>query len=258
MKGLTIVKIGGNIIDGSAALERFLLQFAQIESPKILVHGGGNMATQLAQKLGIETKMVDGRRITDLETLKIAVMVYAGWINKSLVASLQKLGCNAIGMSGADGDTVPAKRRAKKPIDFGYVGDVDPSHINSTLLTSILGRGITPIFCAVTHDGNGTLFNTNADTMASSIAIAMSVNYRTNLIYCFEKDGVLEDINDSSSVIPLISQKSYLKLRERGVVQEGMIPKIENAFFALQNNVSKVSIRSSANLLVERGTTLVK
>lgn len=258
MKGLTIVKIGGNIIDGSEELNRFLLQFAKIENPKILVHGGGKMATQLAQKMGVETKMVEGRRITDFETLKIAVMVYAGWINKSLVASLQKLGCNSIGMSGADGDTVPATRRPTKPIDFGYVGDVDPYQINTSLLTSILGRGITPVFCAVTHDGSGTLFNTNADTMASSIAIAMSRDYTTNLIYCFEKDGVLEDVNDNSSIIPLISKESYQNLRERNVISEGMVPKIENAFFALDNAVSKVSIKSSENLLVNRGTILVK
>ncbi len=256
MKELTIIKIGGNIVDKPDSLDLFLKDFHKVKGPKILVHGGGIMASEMSKKLGITTQMVNGRRVTDYETLKVVSMVYAGWINKSIVAALQKIGCNAIGLSGADGDIVPAVKRAPEPIDFGYVGDVNPNNINSALLESLLGRGICPVFCAITHDRNGTLLNTNADTMASAIAIAMSKDYCTQLVYCFEKDGVLLDKDDPESIIPLITRKNYEKLKEEGVVSEGMIPKLDNAFAAIENGVSSVTVKHATNLGNNKGTLL--
>ncbi|MDD2293883.1 MAG: acetylglutamate kinase [Bacteroidales bacterium] len=256
MKQLTVVKIGGNIVDDQLALEQFLIDFNRISAPKILIHGGGVMASQMAEKMGIETKMVKGRRITDLETLKLVTMIYAGWINKYIVANLQKIGCNAIGLSGADCDVVPATRRPPEPIDFGYVGDVDPSQIDNLVITNFLGRGICPVFCAITHDKNGSLLNTNADTMASSIAIAMSKDYCTNLIYCFEKEGVLYNPEDPDSIIPLITHQRFIELQEEGKIVGGMIPKLENAFAAIENGVSEVYIKHAKNLNNNKQTLL--
>ena len=256
MKSLTIVKVGGNIVDKKDKLEVFLNNFSKIEGPKVLIHGGGAIASELSPKLGIEVKMHNGRRITDYETLKLVTMVYAGLINKEIVAYLQKIGCNAIGLSGADGDSVPATKRASNPIDWGYVGDVDPSEINISFLNSLLGRGITPVFCAITHDGNGSLLNTNADTMASSLAIALSKEFNTKLVYCVEKDGVLLDANDNNSVIPLINTRSYKQLLEEKRVTDGMIPKLDNAFSALNKGVSEVIIKHADNLLVKKETIL--
>lgn len=256
MKILTVIKIGGNIIDRPDELEIFLENFEKIDGPKILVHGGGVMASEMADKLGIKTKMHQGRRITDLETLKLVSMVYAGWINKSIVAKLQKIGCNSIGLSGADADCVPAVRRSPVPVDFGYVGDVDPQQINSGFLLSMLGKGITPVFCAITHDRNGSILNTNADTMASSIAIALSRDYYTRLIYCFEKQGVLSNPDDEESVIPLITRVSYESIKASGVVRDGMIPKMDNAFYAIDNGVSEVFIKHATNLGNDKGSVL--
>ncbi|MCF0164826.1 MAG: acetylglutamate kinase [Bacteroidales bacterium] len=248
MKELTVIKIGGNIVDNEAALDAVLAKVANIKTPKILIHGGGVMASQMSAKLGIETKMVEGRRITDYETLRIVTMVYAGWINKTIVAKLQKIGCNAIGLSGADANVVPAKRRPAQPIDFGYVGDVEYPQINAPFIETLLEKGITPVFCAITHDTNGSLLNTNADTMASSIASAMSRNLCVKLVYCFEKDGVLYDKDDDSSVIPLITEQKFLELKECGKIDGGMIPKLTNAFKALKNGVSEVYIKHAKNL----------
>jgi len=256
MKILTVIKIGGNIIDQPDELDIFLEKFEKIDGPKILIHGGGVMASEMAAKLGIKTKMHLGRRITDLETLKLVSMVYAGWINKNIVAKLQKIGCNSIGLSGADADCVPAVRRSPVPVDFGYVGDVDPQQINSGFLLSMLGKGITPVFCAITHDRNGSILNTNADTMASSIAIALSRDYYTRLIYCFEKQGVLSNPEDEESVIPLITRVSYESIKAAGVVREGMIPKMDNAFYAIDNGVSEVFIKHASNLGNHKGTVL--
>lgn len=257
MKKVTIIKIGGNIVDKPDALQYFLNNFHKYDGPKVLIHGGGAIATQLSPKLGIEVKMHNGRRVTDYQTLKLVTMVYAGLINKQIVASLQKIGCNALGLSGADGDCVPATRRPANPIDWGYVGDVDPLKINTSLLTSLLGRGITPVFCAITHDGNGSLLNTNADTMASSLAVALSSEYSTRLIYCFEKNGVLADPDDNNSVIPLVTKSSYKQLLEEKKVIGGMIPKLDNAFTALDNGVGEVIIKHADNLL-NRNETLLK
>jgi len=256
MKALTIVKIGGNVVDNPESLSKFLLMFNKIEAPKILIHGGGILASEISAKLGIETKMHNGRRITDAETLKVCTMVYAGWINKSIVAQLQKIGCNSLGLSGADAGVIPAKRRSPDPVDFGFVGDISPDEINTGVLVSLLGRGITPVFCAITHDRNGSLLNTNADTMASGIAVALSGSYYTRLIFCFEKEGVLYDPKDEKSVIPLITKESYTRLKNEGVVSEGMLPKLDNAFFALERGVSEVYIKKWSNLSPEGGTML--
>jgi acetylglutamate kinase len=256
MKALTVVKIGGNVVDNPESLSKFLLMFNKIEAPKILIHGGGVLASEISAKLGIETKMHNGRRITDVETLKVCTMVYAGWINKSIVAQLQKIGCNSLGLSGADAGVIPAKRRSPDPIDFGFVGDISPDEINTGVLVSLLGRGITPVFCAITHDRNGSLLNTNADTMASGIAAALSGSYYTRLIFCFEKDGVLYNPKDEKSVIPLITKESYTRLKNEGVVSEGMLPKLDNAFFALERGVSEVYIKKWSNLSPEGGTML--
>ena len=253
---MTNWKSDGNKVDNKEKLENYLIKFSKIEGPKVLIHGGRAIASELSPKLGIEVKMHNGRRITDYETLKLVTMVYAGLINKEIVAYLQKIGCNAIGLSGADGDSVPATKRASNPIDWGYVGDVDPSEINISFLNSLLGRGITPVFCAITHDGNGSLLNTNADTMASSLAIALSKEFNTKLVYCFEKDGVLLDANDNNSVIPLINTISYKQLLEEKRVTDGMIPKLDNAFSALNKGVSEVIIKHADNLLVNKETIL--
>lgn len=256
MKELTVIKIGGNIVDMPSALEVFLKDFSNYPNPKILIHGGGALASDLSAKMGIEVKMQNGRRITDLDTLKLVTMVYAGWINKSIVAMLQKFGCNAIGVSGADGDLVPATRRSPEPIDFGYVGDVNPVDINVGLLQSLLGRGITPVFCAITHDRNGSLLNTNADTMASNLAIALSRDYYTRLIYCFEKEGVLSNPENPDSIVPLITRANYQTLKERGAITGGMLPKLDNAFAAIESGVSEVYIKHASNLKNNKGTVL--
>lgn len=251
-----IVKIGGNIVDKPEALEQFLNDFHKLEGPKVLIHGGGAIASKLSKDLGLEVKMHNGRRITDLETLKLVTMVYAGLINKQIVAALQRIGCMATGLSGADGNSVPATKRAANPIDWGYVGDVEPEKINVKFLEVLLDNGFTPVFCAITHDTNGSLLNTNADTMASSLARALSSKYETSLVYCFEKDGVLADPDDDNSVIPLITRESYATLLEAGKIVGGMIPKLDNAFAALESGVGEVFIKHAANLLNNKETLL--
>lgn len=253
---MAIVKIGGNIVDNPEALETFLADFHRLEGRKLLVHGGGVMASKMARQLGIETKMVDGRRITDAETLKLVTMVYAGWINKSIVASLQKLGCQALGLSGADANTIPAKRRSPEPIDFGFVGDPDATDINTDFLSLLIENKITPVFCAITHDGNGSLLNTNADTVAYSLASALCQNYRTTLYYCFEKEGVLKNVDDPQSRIASMNKAEYESYKNGEIIAGGMIPKLDNAFKALENGVSEVIILHAKNLLKKQGTRL--
>ncbi len=237
---LSIVKIGGNVIEDRAVLSRFLKLFSALEGLKILVHGGGKLATDLAQKLGIESKMVGGRRITDAQGLEVITMVYAGLTNKNIVASLQALDCNAIGLSGADGNTILAHKRVVKDIDYGFAGDVDG--VNVSTISDLLNAGLTPVFCAMTHDGKGQLLNTNADTIASEIAIGMGKICQTTLYYCFEKKGVLQDVSDESSVILRINTKSYQELLKTKVISDGMLPKLENCFHALNHQVAKVCI----------------
>ncbi len=237
---LSIVKIGGNVIENEIELDKFLVNFSKLEAPKILVHGGGTLATKLATKLGIESKMTSGRRITDGKSLEVITMVYGGLTNKNIVAKLQGLGTNAIGLSGADGNTIQAHKRPVKEIDFGFVGDIDG--INSELIDTLVGADLTPVFCAITHDGKGQLLNTNADTIASELAIGMSHKYETTLYYCFEKKGVLLKVEDDESVIKHIDTNSYNDLLEQNIIADGMLPKMENCFHALQQSVSKVCI----------------
>lgn len=258
LKHITVVKIGGNVIDNEEALSRFVTDFAALPAPKILIHGGGKLATQLAQKLEVATTMIEGRRVTDAQTLDIVTMVYAGKINKNIVALLQSRGCNAIGLSGADGDIIPATRRCPEPIDYGFVGDIDASKINTRLLASLLEQGITPVFCAITHDTQGSLLNSNADSVASAVAIAASKIAPSKLIFCFEKQGVLRDMEDEYSVIPLITKADYPTLRNEGVISKGMIPKIDNAFRSIDEGVASVTIKHSEALTDESAGTTIK
>lgn len=240
MKTLKIVKIGGNIIDNERLLLSFLEDFAKIKSPKILVHGGGKLVTQLSKELGIDVQMIDGRRITDKATLDLATMVYAGKINKSIVVQLQAYHCNAIGFTGADGNTIVSIKRPVKTVDFGFVGDVEK--VNTHILEVLLQQGVTPVFCALTHDQKGQLFNTNADTIASELAIAFADQYQTELYYCFEKNGVLKDLNDEDSVINHITTQTYQGLIDNKTISDGMLPKINNCFHAIDKQVHKVCI----------------
>ena len=246
METLFIIKIGGNIIDDDAKLSSFLSEFASLEAKKILVHGGGKMATRLAEQAGITQQLVDGRRITDAETLKIVTMVYAGYINKNIVAQLQSHGCNAIGVSGADGNIIFAHRRVHPSIDYGFVGDIDS--INTSMISNLLSENITLVVAPITHDGHGQLLNTNADTIAQEIAKAMSSEYDTSLIYSFEKNGVLTDVNDDNSVIRELHPSSYKKLKGEEKITAGMIPKLDNAFSALKSGVKKVVIGRAEHL----------
>lgn len=237
---LTIVKVGGNVINNAEALESFLTDFSQVEGNKILVHGGGKRATQLAADLGIEAKMINGRRVTDETTLEIVTMVYAGLLNKNITATLQKFSCNALGLSGADGNSIQAHKRIVKDVDYGFAGDVDG--VNADNIATFIEGGMTPVFCAITHDGNGQLLNTNADTIASTIAVGMSEKYEVSLIYTFEKNGVLTSVDDDNSVITDIDSSKYEQLKEDGIIADGMLPKMENCFSALNKGVSKVII----------------
>ena len=251
---ITVVKIGGNVIDDAAALKRFLGEFAALPGAKILVHGGGKLATRLAERLELEVRMVEGRRITDKGMLDVVTMVYAGLVNKQIVAGLQAAGCNAIGLSGADGNIVTARRRAPEPVDFGFVGDIE--RVDHKLLGRLLDAGLVPVFPAIMHDGRGTLLNCNADSIASAVAKGLARLADTDLIFCFEQPGVMRDINDPASVIASITRESYGALRADGVVTDGMIPKIENALEAVDSGVRSVTIRRSEGILIPGGTRI--
>lgn len=257
-KTLSIVKIGGNVVDNPEALETFLSDFRRLKGRKVLVHGGGVMASKLASKLGIETKLINGRRITDAETLKLVTMVYAGWINKNMVASLQKIGCNAIGLSGADANCIPAVKRSPVPIDFGYAGDPDPDEINLKFISQLIESDTIPVFCAITHDRKGSLLNTNADTIAYLLATALSGNYTTILYYCFEKEGVLKDVNDPGNLILSMNKEQCETYKTEGIIAGGMIPKLDNSFKAIESGVSEVVVLHARNLLNGKGTRLVR
>ena len=256
---IQVFKIGGNVVDNPVMLNDFLKDFAEIPGPKVLVHGGGVMASQMQKALGMTPVMIQGRRVTDEETLKVVTMVYAGWCNKTITAMLQANGCNAIGLTGADGNAICARRRPPvdidgQMVDYGFVGDVRPEGVNTTFLKSLLEQGIVPVLCAINHDSQGNLLNTNADTIASSVAIALGE--RTRLIYCFEKDGVLADKDDDSSVIPHISEKDFTRLKAEGVIADGMIPKLQNAFKAIKTGFSSVINNQARNKLNETGKIL--
>lgn len=306
---IKVVKIGGNVVDNPQLLREFVKDFAAMPGMKILIHGGGVMASQMQKSMGMTPKMVEGRRVTDEDTLKVVTMVYAGWCNKNITALLQAEGCNAIGLSGADGNAIRARRRppvkveisdqeAKESpaassmspceeegwqmVDYGFVGDVVADSVNASFIYTLLERGIVPVFNAINHDGEGNLLNTNADTIASSVAIAMA-NYRyrsprevccrceecthcsddgrltheTELIYCFEKDGVLYDKDDDASVIPEIDREKFASLKAEGRVADGMIPKLSNSFKAIDSGVARVIIKHARNLNNSKGTILL-
>ena len=246
---LQIVKIGGNIIEDDTSLKSFLDIFSGLEGKKILVHGGGKRATSIASKLGIESKMVNGRRITDAETLEVITMVYGGLVNKNIVAQLQALNIDAIGLTGADANSIYSEKRPVKDIDYGFVGDV--KKVNHQSVDKLIEAGFTPVFCAITHDGLGQLLNTNADTITSQVAIGMSQIYETTIYYCFELNGVLNDINDKDSVIKHINSASYSTLLKQGIIAEGMLPKLENCFEALKNGVETINMGNTSMLTKE-------
>lgn len=248
MEKLSIVKIGGNIIEDESALTHFLQLFSNLKGKKILVHGGGKKASKMADKLGVESKMIDGRRITNLETLEIITMIYGGLVNKNIIAKLQALNTNAIGLSGADCNCVRSDIRPVKGIDFGFVGDI--KSVDNKAIDLLISSKFTPVFCAITHDGKGQLLNTNADTITSQIAIAMSRNYKTEIYYCFELNGVLKNINDTNSIVKNINSEVYQKLLKSGVISNGMIPKLHNCFDALQNGVQTVFM-GNTNILTK-------
>jgi acetylglutamate kinase len=248
MQALHIIKIGGNVIDNSENLHRFLKDFTALDGYKILVHGGGKVATQISETMGIEAKLVDGRRITDIDTLRVVTMVYGGLINKNIVAQLQRYGTNAIGLTGADGNFIRARQRPVKTIDYGFAGDLFEGSIDTTNMGKLLDVGFTPVFCALTHNGDGQLLNTNADTIASALAIALSKVYETTLVYCFEKKGVLQDIDDDDSLIREINPERYEKLKTEQIIHSGMLPKMDNAFTAISCGVKAVIIGHSDDL----------
>lgn len=253
----TIVKIGGNVIDDPAALRAFLADFARLPEPKALVHGGGKLATRMAARLGLETRMIDGRRVTDAAMLDIAVMVYAGLTNKRIVAALAALGQRAVGLCGADAGVIRSVRRSPEPVDYGFVGDIGAGGVDAHFLHTLTSSGVTPVLCAITHDGAGQLLNTNADSVASAVAKAVATLVPTTLVFCFEKPGVLRDTDDASSVIPTIDRAAFDRLKAEGIIAAGMIPKISGALDAVDQGVERVIIKHANDLLVpQAGTTI--
>lgn len=249
MEKIFLVKIGGNILDDPDKEFSFLKKFASLEGKKILVHGGGILATQIGDKLGIEAKLVDGRRITDKETIDLVTMVYGGLINKKLVAGLQGLKCNAIGLTGADGNLIPAVKRPVTTIDYGFVGDIKIKDLSITVLDGLLGAGLVPVVAPLTHDSKGKMLNTNADTIASALAVALSAKYSVRLLYCFEKKGVLQDVDDKDSVINLIDKNIFQTLLQEGKLTKGILPKINSALDAVNAGVDEVIIGDAEDLI---------
>lgn len=245
---ISIIKIGGNVIDFPEKLNGFLALFAKFPGAKILVHGGGIMASRFGESMGVMPEMVDGRRITDQDTLDIVTMVYAGLINKNMVAKLQALKINAIGMCGADGNLIRSMKRPIKGIDYGYVGDIE--EVNITLITQFLAGGAVPVISPITHDRKGQLLNTNADSIASALATSLAQEHQVNLYFCFNKNGVLIDEKNDNSIVPLINEDIYAELKKENVIHSGMIPKLDNAFEALQKGVHNVWIGKAENLLL--------
>lgn len=255
MDRLTIIKVGGKVVEHAESLNALLDQFVRISGNKLLVHGGGTTATEIAGKLGIETKMFDGRRITDKDTLDVVTMVYGGLVNKKIVAGLQARNCNAIGLTGADLDLIRAKKRSDQPIDFGFVGDIE--EVNSRELRLLINENIIPVLAPLTHDGKGSILNTNADTITSEVAKELAGYFNVYLFYCFEKKGVLKDENDDASIIYDIDQNTFKNYIESGVISGGMIPKLENAFSAKRKGVREVLITNIENIATGRGTRII-
>lgn len=257
MEKLFVIKIGGNVIDNDAVLRSFLKDFAAIQGKKVLVHGGGKIATSIGKQLGIEPNYVNGRRITDAATIDLVTMVYGGLLNKKIVAGMQALGCNAIGLTGADANIIPADRRMVKDVDYGFVGDIRNEESGMKRVKLFIENGLVPVVAPLTHDGKGQLLNTNADTIASSLAVGLAELYDVRLVYCFEKKGVLENIEDESSVINLIDRERYKQLLADHKLADGILPKIDNAFAAIGNGVKEVLI-GDANDLLQNTTENVK
>ncbi|WP_446775097.1 acetylglutamate kinase [Macellibacteroides fermentans] len=252
MDKLTIIKVGGKIVEEEATLRKLLQDFSALEGYKILVHGGGRSATKIASQLGIESKMVEGRRITDAETLKVVTMVYGGLVNKNIVAGLQSLNVNALGLTGADMNLIRSEKRPVTTVDYGYVGDV--KEVNATLLVSLIKQGIVPVLAPLTHDKEGNMLNTNADTIAGETAKALATSFDVTLVYCFEKKGVLRDENDDNTLIPLINRNTFTQLVTEGIIQGGMIPKLENSFQAIEAGVKEVIITKADAIAPGQGT----
>ena len=253
---LTVIKVGGKIVEEEATLHKLLDDFAAIEGYKVLVHGGGRSATKLAAQLGIESQMVNGRRITDAETLKVVMMVYGGLVNKNIVAGLQARGANALGLTGADMDVIRSVKRPVKDVDYGFVGDV--KQVNAEFLGDLIHKGVVPVMAPLTHDGAGNLLNTNADTIAGETAKALAALFDVTLVFCFEKKGVLRDENDDDSVIPQITPAEFKQYVADGVIQGGMIPKLENSFEALNAGVTEVVITLASAINEHNGTYIKK
>ena len=255
MKQLTILKIGGKLLDDEAQLGSALAAFASLEGPKILVHGGGKKGSEISRRLGIEPQMVDGRRITDAATLEVVTMVYAGLLNKTVIAKLQALGCNAIGLSGADGNAILSKKRGAGAIDYGFVGDVET--VNNKLIINFLENNLTPVVSPITHDGQGQLLNTNADTIARFLAVSLAQNFEVTLKLCFEKNGVLLDPKDDASVLPSLELATYGQHKKAGVISEGMLPKLDNAFAAKNGGVKAVWVCGIDGISEQKGTQIL-
>jgi acetylglutamate kinase len=248
MNKLYVIKIGGNVLDDEQALHSFLKDFASIQAPKILVHGGGKIATKIGDQLGIESKYINGRRITDEPTRDLVTMVYGGLLNKRLTGQLQAMHCNAIGVTGADGNLIKAVKRPVRDIDYGFVGDITPNDVNSTFLYFLLKQNVVPIFAPLTH-ADGEILNTNADTIASALAISLSKHFETRLVFCFEKKGVLKNVSDENSVIRQLNESSYQQLMKDGALADGILPKLENAFAAINSGVKEVLIGDAKDLV---------
>jgi acetylglutamate kinase len=253
MDKLFVIKIGGNVLDNDAALASFLKDFASVRERKILIHGGGKIATRLGEKLGIESKYIGGRRITDAPTLDLVTMVYGGLVNKQIVATLHNFQCNALGVTGADGNLIRATRRPSKEIDYGFVGDISSKGVNTKLLHSLLNEGIVPVFAPLTH-ADGKMLNTNADTIASVLAVALSDQFQVRLIYCFEKKGVLENVHKPESVIHHLTKKTYEELLAKTAFADGILPKLENAYAAIDAGVKEVLIGEASDLVQNTGS----
>lgn len=256
MEKLTVIKVGGKIVEEEATLNDLLQRFSKIEGHKVLVHGGGRSATALASRLGIESKMVDGRRITDEETLKVVTMVYAGLVNKNIVARLQSLDVNALGLTGADLNYMRSDKRPVKTVDYGFVGDV--KEVNSELLADLIHKGVVPVLAPLTHDKKGNMLNTNADTIAGEAAKALAKHFEVTLVYCFEKKGVLMDAENDDIVIPEINHSQFLDYVKKEIIKEGMIPKLENSFAAIDAGVKQVVITKADQLGESTGTVIKK
>ncbi len=252
---LLVVKVGGGIVENEESLSRLLDDFSRIVERKVLVHGGGRSATRLAADLGIESKMVGGRRVTDAEMLRVVTMVYGGLVNKNIVAGLQARGVNALGLTGADIDVMRSRRRPAQPVDYGFVGDVE--RCDGRVLSRLVGEGIVPVMAPLTHDGRGSMLNTNADTIAGETAKALAPYFDVTLVYCFEKAGVLRDEHDEESVVPRISERDFRRLVADGTIQGGMIPKIENALSACRAGVGRVLV-TRADRIGRAGGTVIR